>query len=128
MGMQIFSSLGARHTSTLRYKFDKRITKGCAELVIFVGFDDNTIPGYRFYRPLYRDYVSTVHARFLKFTRLMDINLHQQSDDSGDKIGTKTDFEYLMGTVNRDDVDGLVYDTVRDVEENYKRRGTFIVA
>ena len=36
------------------------------------------------------------------------------------------DFEYLVGTVHRDDVNGLVYETIRVVEENYLRRGSFI--
>ena len=60
--------------------------------------------------------------------RRTDINLHQQSDDSGDKEVTVADFEYLEETVHRDDVDVLVHETVRVVEEYYPRRGTLIVA
>ena len=42
--------------------------KGRAELAIFLEFEENTIPGYKFYRPLCRDFVTKVHARFMKFT------------------------------------------------------------
>ena len=38
------------------------------------------------------------------------------------------DFKYIEVTIYRDDVDGLVYETRRVVEETYPRRGTFIVA
>ena len=128
LDMQNFQPFGCKAYIHIAKQVRRKNHKGSAELAIFVGFDDNTIPGYKFYRPLYRDFVTTVHARFMKFTRRTDINLHQQSDDSGDKEGTVADFEYLVGTVHRDDVDGLVYETVRVVEESYQRRGTFIVA
>ena len=36
----------------------------------------------------------------------------------GDKEGTVANFEFLVGTVHMDDVDGLVYKTVRVVEQN----------
>ena len=104
-----FSRLGARHTSTSRSKFNGTITKVARSWQFFVDFDDNTIPGYKLYRPLYRDFVTTLHARFMKFTRRTVINLHQQSDDLIDKEGTVADFQYLVGTVHRDYVDGLVY-------------------
>ena len=68
-----------------------------------------------------------MHARFIKFTKRSDINLYQQSDDSGDKEGTVADFEYLVGAVHRDDVDGLVYETVSVVEEDSLRQGIFIL-
>ena len=94
----------------------------------FVSFDDNTIPGYQFYSPLYRDFVTTRHARFIKFLRRTNINLHLQSDDSDEKESTVADFEYFVGTVHMDDVDGLLYETVRVVEKTYPRRSTLLVA
>ena len=44
------------------------------------------------------------------------------------KDGTVDDFRYLENTIHGDDVDGLVYETTRVVEEVYPRRGTFLVA
>ena len=49
--------------------------KGRAEMAIFVGFEENTVPGYKFYRPLFRDFVRTAHCKFMKFIRRSDINL-----------------------------------------------------
>ena len=87
-------------------------------MAIFVGFEDNTVPGYKFYRPLYRDFVTTAHCKFLHFTRRTDIHLHAPKD---------ADVKYLEGTVHQDDVDGLVYETTRVEEVVYPRRGTYIV-
>ena len=39
---------------------------GRAELGIFVGFDEQTYPGYKFYRPRYRDYAISAYGRFFK--------------------------------------------------------------
>ena len=128
MDMQLFQPFGCKAYINIAKETRRKNHKGRAELAIFVGFEENTIPGYKFYRPLYRDFVTTAHARFLKFTRRTDINLNPQSDDVEVKDGTADDFKYLEGTIHRDDVDGLVYETARVVEENYPRRGTFIVA
>ena len=76
---------------------------------------------------LYRDFVTTAHARFRKFTRRSDINFNPQSDSDEVKEGTVEDFRYLEGTVHWDDANGLVYKTTRVVEENYPRRGAFFV-
>ena len=126
--MQLFQPFGCKAYINIAKEVRRKNHKGRAELAIFVGFEENTIPGYKFYRPLYRDFVTTAHARFMKFTRRSDINLTPESDDAELKEGTVDDFRYLEGTVHRDDVDGLVYETARVVEEVYPRRGTFIVA
>ena len=44
------------------------------------------------------------------------------------KDGSVDEFKYLEGTNHCNDVDGLVYETARVVEETNPRRGTFIVA
>ena len=63
----------------------------------------------------------TVHARFMKFTRRTDINSNPQSGRDEVKGSAVEDFQYLEGTVHRNDVDGLVFETTRVVEENYPR-------
>ena len=68
---------------------------------------------------MYRDFVTTAHTPFLKFTRRTDINLNPQLDDVEVKDGTADDFKYLVGTIHRDDVEELVYETARVVEETY---------
>ena len=128
MDMHLFQPFGCRAYINIAKETRRKNHKGRAELAIFVGFEENTIPGYKFYRPLYRDFVTTAHARFMKFTRRTDINLNPQSDSDEVKEGTVQDFRYLEGTVHRDDVDGLVYETTWVVEETYPRRGTFVVA
>ena len=64
----------------------------------------------------------------MKFVRRTNINSTPHSDDSELKDGLVDDFKYLEGTFHRDDVDDLVYETARVVEEPYPRRGTIIVA
>ena len=51
--------------------------KGRTELAIFLGFEDNTIPGYKLYLLLYKDFVTTAHSRFMKPTRRNDTNLNE---------------------------------------------------
>ena len=93
--------------------------KGRAELENFMGLEDNTIPGYKFYRPLYRDFATTAHARLMKFTRRKNRNLNRQHDESGVKEGIVCDFNYSVRTVHRDHVNKLEYETTRNVEENF---------
>jgi hypothetical protein len=102
--------------------------KGRAELGIFVGFDEQTYPGYKFYRPLYRDYVITAHCRFAKWVRrsLQD-EMTASPDDSSVAVGTIDDFKYLQGTYHIDADDGLLYETTRVEEKSYPGRGTLIV-
>ena len=69
MDMQKFQPFGCKEYVHIAKQVRRKNYMGCAGLVIFVGFDDNTIPEYKFYRPLYQDFVTTVHARFMKFTR-----------------------------------------------------------
>ena len=64
----------------------------------------------------------------MNFTRRKDISLNEKYDESDVKEGTVSDFNYFVGTVYRDDLDGLVYETTRVVEDNFQRRGNFIVA
>ena len=68
MSIQNFQPFGCREYIHIAKQVRRKNYMGCAELVIFVGFDDNTIP-YKFYRPLYQDFGTIVHARFMKFTR-----------------------------------------------------------
>ena len=100
MDMHKFQPFGCKAYINIPKQVRRKNHKGRAELAIFVGFEDNTIPGYKFYRPLYRDFVTTAHARFIKFTRRKDINLNEQYDESDVKEGTVSDFNYLVGTVH----------------------------
>ena len=76
MDMHLFQPFGCRAYINIAKETRRKNHKGRAELAIFVGFEENTIPGYKFNRPLYRDFVTTAHARFMKFTRRSDINLN----------------------------------------------------
>ena len=126
--MLLFQPFGCKAYVYIAKEVRRKNHKGRAELAIFVGFEENTVPGYKFYRPLYRDFITTVHCKFLKFIRRTDINLTPETDGLELKEGTVDDFRYLENTIHVDDVDGLVYETTRVVEETYPRRGTFIVA
>ena len=44
------------------------------------------------------------------------------------KEGAGEDFRYLEGTVHRDDVVELIYETTRVLDETYPRLGNFVVA
>ena len=102
--------------------------KGRAELGIFVGFDEQTYPGYKFYRPLYRDYVITAHCRFAKWIRrsLHDDAMQNNSSPST-ASGNIDDFMYLCGTYHIDTEDGLLYETTRVEEKNFPNQGTLLV-
>ena len=54
------------------------------------------------------------------------MNPHSNSDEI--KEGTIDDFRYLEGIEHRDDVNVLVYETTRVIDENYPRRSTLVVA
>ena len=73
--------------------------KGRAELAIFIDFEENTILGYMFYRPLYRDFVTTAHAHFTKFVKRTDINLTPYSEELELKDSSVDDFKYLEVTI-----------------------------
>ena len=47
----------------------RNVYKGRAKLAIFVGFEENTLPGFKFYRSLYSDFIMTAHCKFRKFIR-----------------------------------------------------------
>ena len=126
--MQQFEPFGCKAYVYIAKEVRRKNHKGRAELAIFVGFEDNTVPGYKFYRPLYRDFITTAHCKFLKFIRRTDINLTPETEGAELKDGTVDDFRYLENTIHVDDVDGLVYETTRVVEEVHPRRGTFLVA
>ena len=123
-----FQPFGCKAYIHIAKEVRRKNHKGRAELAIFVGFEENTIPGYKFYRPLYRDFVTTAHCKFLKFVRRTDINMFPESDGLEVREGVVDDFKYLEYTLHVDDVDGLVYEVTRVVNEVYQRRGSFIVA
>ena len=76
MGMYLFQTLGCRAYNNIAKETRRKNHKDRDELAIFVGFEENTIPCYKFCRTLYRGFVRTAHARFMKFTRRSDINLN----------------------------------------------------
>jgi hypothetical protein len=102
--------------------------KGRAELGIFVGFDEQTYPGYKFYRPLYRDYVITAHCRFAKWVRrsLQD-ELSPSPDNPPISEGSIEDFIHLKDTYHIDSDDGLLYETTRVEEKSYPGVGKLLV-
>ena len=77
LDMQLFKPFGCKAYINIAKQVRRKNHKGRAEMAIFVGFEDNTIPGYKFYRPLYRDFITTAHCKFLPFTRRTDIHLNQ---------------------------------------------------
>ena len=52
--MVSFQPFGCKAYIHIAKEVRRKNHKGRAELAIFVGFEENTIPGYKFYRPLYR--------------------------------------------------------------------------
>ena len=106
--MQLFQPFGCMAYINIAKEVRRKIHKGRSELAIFIGFEENTIPVYKCYRPIYIDFLTKAHARFMKFARCTDINLTPQSEDLGLKDGLVYDFKYLEETVHRGDVDGLV--------------------
>ena len=126
--MITFQPFGCKAYMHIAKEVRRKNHKGRAELAVFVGFEENTIPGYKFYRPLHRDSVTTAHCKFLKFVRRTDINLIPESDGTEVREDDVHNFKYLENTLHIDDVDGLVYEVTRVVNEVYQRRGSFIVA
>ena len=57
--MQLFQPFGCKAYINIAKEVRRKNHKGRAESAIFVGFEENTIPGYKFYRSLYRDFVMT---------------------------------------------------------------------
>ena len=72
--MQLFQLFGCKAYINIAKETMQKKQKWRVELAIFE-FEEKTIPGYKFYRPLYGDFVTTANARFLKFTRRTDMNL-----------------------------------------------------
>jgi len=101
--------------------------KGRAELGIFVGFDEQTYPGYKFYRPLYRDYVITAHCRFAKWVRRSLLDDLSPADTTPIPEGNIEDFLHLKGTFHIDADDGLLYETTRVEEKSYPGSGKLLV-
>ena len=50
--MQLFQPFGCKAYINIAKEVRRKNHKGRAELAIFVGFEENTIPGYKFYCPL----------------------------------------------------------------------------
>ena len=113
--MHLFQPSGCRAYINKDKETRRNNHKSRANLAIFVGFQENTVPGYKFCRPLIRDFVTTAHARFMKFTTRSVINLNPQSDIDEVKEGAKVDFGDLVCKIER------------VVEENNLRRGSFVV-
>ena len=88
----MFQQFGCRAYNNIAKETRRKNNKGRAKLTIFVEFEKNTIPGYKFYHPLYRDFVTTAHARLMKFTRRSNVNLNPQSDSDEVKEGAVVDF------------------------------------
>ena len=91
MDMHEFQPFGCSAYEKFLKQVRRKNHKRRAEQAIFVGFEDNTTPGYKFYLSLYGDFVTTAHARFIQFTRRKDINLNEQYDESDVKKGTVSD-------------------------------------
>ena len=121
--MKHFQPFGCKAYLHIPKSVRRKHHKGRAELGIFVGFDEQTYPGYKFYRPLYRDYVVTAHCRFAKWIRRsIHAELTPTGDTPTDNSGNIEDFQYLRGTYHIDPEDGLLYETTRIEEKSYPNR------
>ena len=64
--MQLFQLIAFIAYINIAREVQLKNHKRRTELAIFVGFEENTIPGYMVYCTLYRDFVTTAHTRFTK--------------------------------------------------------------
>jgi len=73
--------------------------KGCAKLGISVGIDEQIYLRYNFYRPLYVNYVETIHCRFADWIRQ---SILEEMFINGSlpltTTGNLEDFQYLQNT------------------------------
>ena len=93
--MQLFQPFGCKAYINIAKEVRRKNHKESAESAIFVGFEENTMPGYKCNRPLYRDFVKMAHARLIKFTQRSNINLTSESDNAELKEGTADDTRYI---------------------------------
>ena len=101
--------------------------------------EDTVVQGYKFYRPLYRDYITSVHAKFVPITTQEStpvMNSESPSMNVSPTVttisnmteGTLNDFLYLENTYHLDEEDGLLYKTICVAEEYYRKlKERFIV-
>ena len=85
--------------------------KGRAEMCIFVGLQEDMSPGYKLYRPLYRDYIVSGHVKFAPMLQY-DVKIGgEKKVDDNTPTGELKDYQYLVGMLYLDPDDGLVYKT-----------------
>jgi hypothetical protein len=97
--MKHFQPFGCRSYVHIPSQIRRKNHRGRAELAIFVGMDPSVIHGYKFYRPMYRDYITSGHAKFVPLNS-QGSNLIQNDTTDMNAIsdtieGTLNDFLYL---------------------------------
>ncbi|NBO66762.1 MAG: hypothetical protein EBU88_18285, partial [Acidobacteria bacterium] len=128
--MRNFKPFGCRAYVHIPSQIRRKNHKGRAEQAIFVGMSEGVLQGYIFYRPLYRDYVTSVHAVFAPVTPQGSTSSPVSVDMTNSDVpeGKVEDFQYLEGTYHLDEEDGLLYTTLWVAEEVLnRRRDRFIV-
>ena len=96
-------------------------------MTILVSVEKNKLPGYKFTA---RSTKTSLRRHMRASLSLLGAALSTglQNRTMRRSISTVDDFRYLEGTVHHDNVDGLVYETARVVDEVFTRCGTFTVA
>jgi hypothetical protein len=129
--MKHLQAFGCRAYVHIPSQIRRKNHKGRAEMGIFVGMEDSVINGYKFFRPLYRDYITSVHATFVPMSvqgSNTSTNTISATDSMSIPEGTLADFKYLENTYHLDEEDGLLYKTIKVVEEYYRKlKDRFVV-
>ena len=95
--MKHFQAFGCRAYIHIPSQIRRKNHKGRAEMGIFVGMEDSVLHGYKFFRPIYRDYVTSVHATFVPLHTKGSNSITPLSNDVSDSTleGKLEDFKYL---------------------------------